>query len=553
MPADIQKLCERNDALKAERSTYDSLCQELAEVVSPRKAQITSKDTYPNTDKDRRARNSTAAQCNMTLAHGCMTYAVPVSERWFSAEPPPDMGDDAAFKWYAKCAEIMLAGLASSNFYTEIHEACLDRCGFSVGNLYVEESMTLPSGLVFDAVPCGSYSIAENPEKLVDTVFREREMTAVQLVQEFGEEKMPEKVMSAFKDNSKRHAQKFTVVHAVYPREDRDTMKLDAMNMGVASCWFLPDDKVLLREGGYESNPYLVSRYLKWGSSAYGWCPGWHALDPARYLNRLEYLMDGVAEVQLYPRMLIPSTLEGVVGMGAGDVTIYNPFQNAKPEVWGTEGKIEAGLERLARREQEIKDAYHYDLFRMFTDYEGPQQTATEVLEKRTEKLILFSPTFLRIQWEWLEPLLQRVFKIYLRQRRFPEIPPSVVAMDNLGPMIRPPRIQFTSRVALALRSLQSSGFINLLETLQPMLAIDPSVRHTVKISTAARGLGRNFGVPEEWLATEEEYFGAVQAEQEAVAAQQQAEMATNALNTASKLKPEQIQAVSSALQGNAA
>lgn len=550
MPADIKKLCERNAALKAERGTFDSLCQELAEVVSPRKAQITSKDQYPDTYKDRRNRNSTAATCNMTLAQGCMAYAMPFSERWFSGEPPADAQDDSAFKWYAKCTEIMQEGLASSNFYTEIHEACLDRSGFGVGNLYVEESMTAPSGLIFDAVPVGSYSIAENPEKMVDTVFREREMTAVQLAQEFGEEKLPPKIIQALEDNDKRHMQKFTVVHAVYPREDRDTMKLDALNMGVASCWFLPDDKVLLREGGYESNPYLVSRYLKWGSSAYGWCPGWHALDPARYLNRLEFLMDGMAEVQLYPRMLIPSTLEGVVGMGAGDVTIYNPFQNAIPTVWGTEGKIEAGLERLQRREQEIKDAYHYDLFKLFSAYEGPRQTATEVLEKRTEKLILFSPTFLLMQWEWLDPLLQRVFRIYMRQRRFPEPPPSVIAMDNQGPHVRPPRIQFTSKVALAIRSLQSAGFMNLLETLQPMLAIDPSVRHTVKISNAARGLGRNFGVPEEWLATEEEYLGAVQAEQQAIAAQQQAEMATNALNTASKLSPEQMQAVQSALGG---
>lgn len=549
MPADIQQLCERNAALKADRASYDSLCQELAEVISPRKAQITQRDQNPNTNKERGSRNSMAATCNMTLAQGCMAYAMPFSERWFGVEPPPDLTDDASYKWYAKCSEIMLAGLSSSNFYTEIHEACLDRSGFSVGNIYVEESMTLPSGLIFDAVPCGTYSIAENPEKIVDTVFREREMTAVQLVQEFGEERLPAQVMEAFNDNSKRHSRKFTVIHAVYPREDRDTMKLDALNMGVASCWFLPDHKVLLREGGYESNPYLVSRYLKWGSSAYGWCPGWHALDPAKYLNRLEFLMDGVAEVQLYPRMLIPSTLEGVVGMGAGDVTIYNPFQNAKPEVWGTEGRIEAGLERLQRREQEIKDAYHYDLFRMFSQI-SKQMTAREVAERATENLVLFSPTFLRMQWEWLEPMLQRVFTLYLRQRRFPAPPPSVMGRDGNGSRVRPPRIQFTSRVALAIRSLQSSGFMNLLESLQPMLAIDPSVRHVVKVSQAARGLGRNFGVPEEWLSSEEEYQQAIQGEQQAAAQQTEVRNATQVVNTASKLRPEQIEAVAGALGG---
>lgn len=549
MPADITTLCERHNALKSDRSTWDSLCQELGDVISPRKAEITTKQVFPDTSKDKRARNSTAASCNMTLAQGCVAYGVPFSERWFGAEPPADVADDGAFKWYAKCSEIMLAGLASSNFYTEIHEACLDRSGFAVGNLYCEESTILPSGLIFDAVPVGTFSIAENSEKLVDTVFREREMTAVQLAQEFGEDKLPKKINDALKDNSKRHTQKFTVVHAVYPREDRDTLKLDALNMGVASCWFLPEEKTLLREGGYESNPYLVSRYLKWGSSAYGWCPGLHALDPAQYLNRLEFLMDGVAEVQLYPRMLIPDTLAGQVGMGPGDVTIYNPFQGNMPSTWGTEGRIEAGLERLERREQEIKDAYHYDLFRMFSQIDK-QMTAREVAERATEKLVLFSPTFLRMQWEWLEPLLQRVFRIYMKQGRFPEPPPSVVAMDNQGPHVRPPRIQFTSRVALAIRSLQSAGFMNLLESLQPMLAIDPSVRHVINVPVAAKGLGRNFGVPEEWMASEEEYLGAVQAEQQAMAQQQEMENANAGLQTAAKLKPEQIQGVMQAMGG---
>lgn len=552
MAADINQLCERNDALKSERSTWDSWCQELGDVVSPRKAEITTKNTLPSGDKESRLYNTTAIQCNMTNASGCLGYIFPVSEKWFNMEPPDGEGDDRSHAWYAKCAEIMLTGLANSNFYTEAHEACLDRSGFGTGLLYVEESMTSNSGLVFDAVPVGTYSLAENSEKLVDTTFRERQMTAVQLAQEFGEGKLPKKVADALNDPAKRNKEKFTAVHAVYPREDRDTMKLDAGNMDVASCWFMPTEKTMLREGGYESNPYLASRYLKWGSEVYGWCPGWQALPAAKQLNMLERLMDGMAEVALYPRMLIPSTLEGQVGMGAGEVTIYNPFQQGKPETWGYEGKFDAGLERLQRREQEIRDAYHYDLFKMFANIDK-QMTARETMERAAEKLVLFSPTFNRMTSEWLSPLLQRVFRIYMRQRRFPPPPPSVVGMDAMGPHVRPPKIMFTSRVSLAIRSLQSAGFMNLLEALQPMLAIDPTVRHVVKISAAAKGLGRNFGVPEEWMASEEEYMQSVQAEQQAIAAQQQAEMANQTVQTASKLKPEQINAVASALGGKAA
>ncbi|NQX02228.1 head-tail connector protein [bacterium] len=553
MPADPQQLAERHAALKSDRASWDSWCQELGQVVSPRKAEITTKNTTPSGDKESRLYNTTAVECNITNAGGCMGYIFPVSERWFNAEPPADVKDDSAFAWYAKCAEIMLSGMANSNFYSEAHEACLDRSGFGTGMLYIEESITSASGLIFDAVPVGTYAMAENSEKIVDTTFREREMTAMQLAQEFGEEKLPKKVADALKDAARRNKDKFMAVHAVYPREDRDTMKLDSLNMGVASCWFMPDEKILLREGGYESNPYLASRYLKWGSEVYGWCPGWQALPAAKQLNFLERMMDGMAEVQLYPRMLIPSTLEGAVGMGAGAVTIYNPFQSAKPEMWGTEGRIDAGLERLARREQEIKDAYHYDLFKMFAQLDK-QMTRAEVLERASEKLILFSPTFNRMTSEWLNPLLQRVFRIYMKQGKFPEPPPSVIALDAQGPHVRPPHMLFTSRVALAIRALQSSGFMHLLEALQPMLAIDPSVRHVIKVSAAAKGLGRNFGVPEEWMASEEEFQGAVQAEQAAMQQAQAMEGAAGLMGTAGKLKPEQINAVAGALgQGKAA
>ena len=85
------------------------------------------------------------------------------------------------------------------------------------------------------------------------------------------------------------------------------------------------------------------------------------------------------------------------------------------------------------------------------------------------------------------------------------------------------------------------------------MLAIDPSVRHVVNILPASKGMGRNFGVPEEWMASEEQYSAKVQAEQEAIRQQQGAENAANLINAGSKLKPEQVQGVMKAMGGKAA
>ena len=263
----------------------------------------------------------------------------------------------------------------------------------------------------------------------------------------------------------------------------------------------------------------------------------------------LEKMMDTMAEVALYPRMLIPASMANDVALGPGGVTVYNPFNNAKPETWGYEGQYEPGIERLQRREQEIKDAYHYDLFQMFSQLDK-QMTAREVAERASEKLVLFSPTFIRMQEEWLQPLLHRVFAIYLKQGRFPDPPEDVLAMDAEGVHIRPPRITFTSRIALAIRSLQSNGLMSTLEALQPLMAVDPTVRHIIKPHEAGVGVARNFGVREEWLSTADEYQAAIQQEQQMQAQAAEMQALKDGAQAIGSVSPEQMDGVAKALGG---
>ena len=111
MAANIEELCARHSKLKGDRSTWDSWWQELGEFVSPRKAEITTKQVWPNDQHERRLYDSTAVQANMVLSQGTLAYATPLEERWFTGEPPDDMDSEGARAWYARCSEIMAAGL----------------------------------------------------------------------------------------------------------------------------------------------------------------------------------------------------------------------------------------------------------------------------------------------------------------------------------------------------------------------------------------------------------------------------------------------------------
>jgi len=110
---------------------------------------------------------------------------VPVESPWFAFGPPPSqMRSDQAKAWYSESTEIIQQVLATSNFYTEVHEMFLDRGGFGTSAMHIEVGKK--SLFNFTNIGIGTYAIAENDEGYVDTVLREMPMTVKQAVQKFG-------------------------------------------------------------------------------------------------------------------------------------------------------------------------------------------------------------------------------------------------------------------------------------------------------------------------------------------------------------------------------
>lgn len=62
----------------------------------------------------------------------------------------------------------------------------------------------------------------------------------------------------------------------VRPRTRRSRRREQAAHMPFESVYLSLDDQVIVEEGGYMEFPYLVTRFLKWGSGPYGLAPaGW--------------------------------------------------------------------------------------------------------------------------------------------------------------------------------------------------------------------------------------------------------------------------------------
>jgi hypothetical protein len=532
----------RHNDLVEQRRVYEPIWQECADYCLPRKAEITTKQDYPSLNRSEVLYDSTAVYSNSTLANGQLSYMTPADTRWFVYDPPAYLkNSDRAKQWFSRCSEIVQQSLANSNFYSEVHELYFDDGTFGTYAMYCEEGKTAP--VVFQTFPVPSFAIAENDEGLVDTLFREMRLTCQQMAEKFGQENLSpvlQKKLEEYLKTGKGGSVRHDVIHAIYPRTERDPSKLDAENKPFASVYVEKATKHLIRNSGFDEKPFFAGRHLKWSHSPYGWSPAWIAVPEARQLNFLCKQLDALAEVKAFPRLLIPATHEGEIDLRAAGTTYFDPTNpNARPVEWASAGDYNIGLEREKSKQEAIAKAFHVDMFRMFSMLEK-QMTAREVAERSSEKLAQFSPTFALKTTELFNPLLRRVFSIHLRRGLLPPPPQDVlVPNETTGiPEIPEPEIQYVSRVALAIKSLNNLAFMRTMERIAPVVQIRPEVMDNYNWDRIARDTARNDGTPADWLMEEEEVATMReerQAQQAAAMEQQQmmaqAEMASKAGN----------------------
>jgi hypothetical protein len=530
----------RHQDLASERAPWDTQWQELAEYCLPRKAEIAAKRSSPDSSRHDILFDSTAMQAAATLANGQLAYITPADSRWFVFEPPRGVTSDRAKQWYAKCSEVTQLLLATSNLYTEIHELYYDDSVFGTYCMLVESGLSHP--LIFHKFDIGTYSLAEDDEGLINTVFRELELTALQAADKFGEDALApamKKRLAEIRSSGKGGTVKHRFIHALYKREDKDREqgKEDGPNKPWASVYVDQQNKHVCRNSGYDEKPFFAGRHVKSQQGVYGVSPAWMALPEARQLNFLSKQLDALAEIKAFPRLLMPATHEGEVDLRSGGVTYYDPTQpNALPQEWATAGDYGIGLDREARKTNAINTAMHVDMFRMFASMEKANMTATEVAERASEKLVQFSPSFTRKTTELLSPMLRGVFGILIRAGQFPPPPPDAIIMDAMGqPILPEPEVSYVSRVALAIRAMHNLSLARTMERNAVIAQMRPEVLDNFKWDIITRETSRNDGLPSDWLADESDVEDMRRARAEAEAKMQQQQEALAMADAAGK------------------
>jgi hypothetical protein len=522
------RVIEEWNELRADQEPWRAeLWQRISDYVMPRKSEINTTKTKSVDGYTDKIFDTTAIHANTTLAAGSMDFLI--GGRWFANKAPGMGASEEAEEWYKKTGEIMLDVLSQSNFEMEVHSFFVMRGAFGTAHLCVEEDDE-------DTIYCksediGTYVASENEKGILDKLMIEKKYSPRQLIAMYDntDERGNKGLDKDYKDranskNKDKQDDKVQVIVVIEPRPDRerDPKNLEnPINFPIRTLHIDIKNKKVLRESGYQEQPFTVSRWAEWGDEVYGYCPSVEVLSTIRQLNHLEENQDLLSEIMVNPRFLYPSNLEGDVDLRAGGVTVYDEgMPNAKPEEWATSGRYDVGQDRVTFKRQQIEQAFFTDLFQLLTSMSerGREKTAFEVSEMLSEKVGRFHPTFTRLNTEFSKPFLNRLFSICFRKGLFPAPPDDIITERGT---IETPKVEFTSKIAMLLKARQNGDFMQFLNMVAQMAQIDPEGvqqewRMRVNTGNSMAQLADNVGV-------HTGFFNS-QKEQEEIAAQMQAE-----------------------------
>ena len=529
------KWLKNYEKLKDQRSsTWDTIWQEISEHCFPRKAGIIHKDYTPNNQRDARLYDITALDSLERAVAGYMGWSTPKSTPWFSFSPIRQLSNNENVKnWLAECTRLGAEYIANSNYYSQRHEYLFDLWGLGTACMFV--SVDDRNQTRFEKLKPGTYVFTTDHNGMANCLYREFELTHGQAEAKFGEENLPMCVKEC-KDIAKR----FTFIHIVKER-DSDSRQdgagfTPAQRKKFGSYYVEKESKKLVQEGGFDSFPFTVGRFLTWDgidpamSGDWGYGPGFSVLPESRQMNFMAKMMDVSIEKQVFPPLMVPDTYEGTLKTSARAI---NPYPSSMgPEAimpLQVTGNLEWGMERMRQRGDLIKRRFHLDMFQMFSmnAANNREMTAFEASQLAGEKLEAISPAFDRDTTEHIQPMMQRLFGLWAENGMLP--PPPEEAVMMVGPnlvQIPDPVVTMTNRLALALQALSLRSADAQIQKVLAIAPVVPDIVDTVNFDFYATEGARLMGCDPKLLRKPEE----IQAIRQQRAEMQQAQMMASML-----------------------
>lgn len=529
----IRAIRRRFGHLRSDRASWDAHWRELRDHISPWSGSFPDAGDRAN-DGGRKADpiESAGREALRVMASGMQGGLTPRSLRWFGLRTRDFSGRElpGAALWLDQCTQLVLDVLARSNFY-QVQGQVYESLGlFGTAAVYMEEDFD--TVVRFRFLPVGEYWIANNWKGEADTLIRMFQTSARNVAEQFGEDRCSAAVRNLLRENPE---QAVRLIHAVLPRPGG---RPDADNphvMPFQSCYFeegAGDDDPPLRESGYRHFPFLVSRWQARGADAYGHSPAMDALGDVKMAREMLIDVAGMVNNITHPPLQAPQGVEMAgVNMDPGTVTYVTDMRQGeiKP-ILTTEYNVQNVQAVVREVEEKIRRAFHYDIFMMFAS-EDKTMTATEIMERRQERLIQLGPVLERMQSEMFGPLINRVFD---RCSSAGILPPPPEGMPP-GAEIE---VEYTSALSQAQNLSRVTNMQQFVGQIGQVAQVKPQVLDLLDEDTLTRRFAEYLNVPPDILRERETVENMRQQRAEQQAAAEGAQQALQAMNAAAAAAP---------------
>ena len=491
-----ERICKRAAVLLAKRANVDTLQQELADYIIPRKAVITEHRGQEGEELTERVWRSVPIRANELLAARIQGALTSPSVRWYSLKTRDETLNEfyAVREWLGQVEDRLYLALRQSNFNQEIGEVYLDLGAFGIGAMLIEEyPKEVPgfNGFLFVALAPGTYAIAESAAGEVNTLYRFITMTVAQCAEKFGLDALPQEwreLVVKEPDTEKE------LIHAIEPRRVQNPRRKDMLHTPWSSVWVSKQDKTVLLESGYHEFPAIVPRWAKTTGEVYGRGPGHTALPDIRTLNRcVELGLTALAKVIDPPGLT--SSDAGIVELNmqpGSQNTVDGPAKDAWVPL-ESGARFDVAQIYDDKLEEDIRNTFYWDQLQLSSDRAmtlGEVQRRLEIMQQ------FLAPVLARLESEGLAPLLNRAFALMWRAKAFPQPPEELEQGVNLD-------IEYEGPLARSQKATRLAGFEEFERLTGPMGQRNPAALDNLDDDYVYRDLGDVAGLPTKYFRNE--------------------------------------------------
>lgn len=489
--------------LRTMRINWESYWQQISELVLP-----SFSNTFFNTQiiegqkKDQKRFDGRAEIALYRFTAFLESALIPRGNRWHGLTTSDDSlnARPRVREWFDLATNVLFKNryAPQANFASQGHEHFQAVGAFGTGCMYTDalQSPQHGRGFRYSQIHMGQVYFDQNHQGLIDRVYRQFRLKARVALQKFGSFATEE--MRKLAANPTTQDNMIEVIHCVRPNDEFDPRRKDWRGMSYVSVYVSVTEQKLIMKHGFNTFPYAISRYMTAPGEMYGRSPAMQCFTNIRVLNEQKktFLKQGQRAADPVILAHDDGVLDGFsLKPGAINTGAINSRGQRLVDVLPS-GNVALNEKMMELEKAEIDAAFLTDLIQILT--EGPQMTATEVIERAREKGALLSPTFGRQESEFLGPLIERELDVAMSQQLIPPMPPELREAGGEY------RVNYDNPMSRAQKSEQSAGIMRVIGWASEIAqqTQDPSSLDWFNVDEIIPDLSFNQGAPFKYINT---------------------------------------------------